>query len=79
MSERTAFYPERFKNASRFYTSGRPTYPRLLARRVATLVGVSKRHDVLDLGTAPGFLARALITANATERPAPTTQEKTAP
>jgi SAM-dependent methyltransferase len=57
MTERTAFYPERFKNASRFYTSGRPTYPRLLARRVATLVGLSKRHDVLDLGTGPGFLA----------------------
>ena len=52
-----SYNPERFKNAARFYTNGRPTYPKLLARRVAELVGVSKLHSVLDLGTGPGFLA----------------------
>jgi SAM-dependent methyltransferase len=57
MAERELFYPERFKNASRYYTTGRPTYPRLLAGRVASLVGLSAREDVLDLGTGPGFLA----------------------
>jgi SAM-dependent methyltransferase len=57
MAERELFYPERFKDASRYYTTGRPTYPRLLAARVASLVGLSARGDVLDLGTGPGFLA----------------------
>jgi ubiquinone/menaquinone biosynthesis C-methylase UbiE len=52
-----SYNPERFKNAARFYTNGRPTYPKLLAQRVADLVGVSQRHAVLDLGTGPGFLA----------------------
>jgi SAM-dependent methyltransferase len=57
MTERELFYPERFKDASRYYTTGRPTYPRLLASRVAQRVGVSRSEDVLDLGTGPGFLA----------------------
>jgi SAM-dependent methyltransferase len=57
MTERELFYPERFKDASRYYTTGRPTYPRLLAPRVAQRVGVSSSEDVLDLGTGPGFLA----------------------
>jgi SAM-dependent methyltransferase len=58
MTEVTHTYnPERFKNAARYYTNGRPTYPKLLAQRVAELVGVSKQHAVLDLGTGPGFLA----------------------
>jgi len=56
MSERTLYYPERFTIASRYYTTGRPTYPRLLSRRVADLVGLSG-GNVLDLGTGPGFLA----------------------
>ena len=56
MAERS-YDPDRFKEASRFYTNGRPPYPRLLARRVATLVGLSRRDAVLDLGTGPGFLA----------------------
>jgi SAM-dependent methyltransferase len=55
--ERTLFYPERFKEAARFYASGRPSYPPLLARRVAERVGLSAAHDVLDLGTGPGLLA----------------------
>ena len=55
--ERELFYPERFKNASRYYTTGRPTYPRLLAHRVANLSGLSQNESVLDLGTGPGFLA----------------------
>jgi SAM-dependent methyltransferase len=57
MAQRELFYPERFKDASRYYTTGRPTYPRLLATRVAQLVGLSRGEDVLDLGTGPGFLA----------------------
>jgi SAM-dependent methyltransferase len=57
MAERELFYPERFKDASRYYSTGRPTYPRLLAGRVASRVGVSASDDVLDLGTGPGFLA----------------------
>ena len=56
MSDQVLF-PERFKQPARYYTTGRPTYPKLLARRVAALVGLSKRHSVLDLGTGPGFLA----------------------
>lgn len=56
MSDQVLF-PERFKNPARFYTTGRPTYPKLLARRVASLVGLGQRHRVLDLGTGPGFLA----------------------
>lgn len=57
MTQRELFYPERFKDASRYYTTGRPTYPRLLSTRVAALVGLSSSEDVLDLGTGPGFLA----------------------
>jgi SAM-dependent methyltransferase len=57
MAEQTRYFPERFKIASQFYTTGRPTYPRLLSRRVAAAVGVSSGDSVLDLGTGPGFLA----------------------
>lgn len=57
MAERELFYPERFKDASRYYSTGRPTYPRQLAARVARLVGLGAGEDVLDLGTGPGFLA----------------------
>lgn len=57
MSERKLFYPERFKTASRYYTMGRPSYPKLLSRRVAQLVVLDRGASVLDLGTGPGFLA----------------------
>src|ERR1700744_3290070 len=57
MTEQTRYFPERFKIASQFYTNGRPTYPKLLAQRVATAVGVTRSDSVLDLGTGPGFLA----------------------
>ena len=57
MSERKLFYPERFKTASRYYTTGRPAYPKLLSRRVAQLVGLDRGASVLDLATGPGFLA----------------------
>jgi SAM-dependent methyltransferase len=56
MAERPLFYPERFKDASRYYTTGRPTYPKALARRVADLLKLAG-ENVLDLGTGPGFLA----------------------
>lgn len=57
MSLQNVLFPERFKNPARYYTTGRPTYPKLLARRVADLVKLGKQDAVLDLGTGPGFLA----------------------
>jgi len=50
-------FPGRFRDLANYYTTGRPTYPRLLARRVADLVGLNGSQTVLDLGTGPGFLA----------------------
>lgn len=50
-------FPNRFKHPSRYYTTGRPHYPKLLSRRVAALVGLNSDDAVLDLGTGPGFLA----------------------
>ena len=50
-------FPGRFRDLANFYTTGRPTYPRLLARRVADLIGLDGSQTVLDLGTGPGFLA----------------------
>jgi SAM-dependent methyltransferase len=50
-------FPGRFRALADFYTTGRPTYPRLLARRLAALVGLKGSQTVLDLGTGPGFLA----------------------
>jgi len=57
MTTQQILFPGRFKNPSRYYTTGRPFYPKLLSRRVAELVKVSSVDDVLDLGTGPGFLA----------------------
>jgi SAM-dependent methyltransferase len=48
---------ERFRNASQYYTTGRPTYPPLLIDRVVDLIGLQRTDRVLDLGTGPGFLA----------------------
>jgi SAM-dependent methyltransferase len=48
---------DRFRRASKYYTTGRPSYPPLLIKRVAELVGLNKADRVLDLGTGPGFLA----------------------
>ncbi len=50
-------FPGRFRDLADYYTTGRPTYPRLLARRVAYLMGLDATERVLDLGTGPGFLA----------------------
>lgn len=57
MSLQNVIFPERFKNPARYYTTGRPTYPKLLARRVADLVRLTQQDALLDLGTGPGFLA----------------------
>jgi len=57
MSEPNNFFPQRFKDAARHYTTGRPAYPKLLARRVAELIGLDADGRVLDIGTGPGFLA----------------------
>ncbi|HET6606592.1 MAG TPA: class I SAM-dependent methyltransferase [Rhodopila sp.] len=50
-------FPGRFRDLAEYYASGRPTYPRLLAQRVADLIGLDGSGRVLDLGTGPGFLA----------------------
>src|SRR3954452_8070590 len=55
MSE--VLFPGRFRDLADYYATGRPTYPALLARRVANLVGLDGTQAVLDLGTGPGFLA----------------------
>ena len=55
MSE--VLFPGRFSTLADIYTTGRPTYPKLLARRVAALLGLNGSQTVLDLGTGPGFLA----------------------
>nr|WP_294505498.1 class I SAM-dependent methyltransferase [uncultured Rhodopila sp.] len=57
MSQTDVLFPGRFAELADFYTTGRPTYPPLLARRVADLVGLNGSQTVLDLGTGPGFLA----------------------
>jgi SAM-dependent methyltransferase len=57
MSEAAVLFPGRFRDLADFYTTGRPTYPPLLAKRVADLVGLDQSRTVLDLGTGPGFLA----------------------
>ncbi|GDY14387.1 hypothetical protein LBMAG53_32650 [Planctomycetota bacterium] len=54
---RQHFYPTRFKDAAKYYTTGRPFYPKLLSKRIAGLIGLERRHRVLDIGTGPGFLA----------------------
>jgi SAM-dependent methyltransferase len=56
-TQRKLYDPERFKHAARYYATGRPAYPKLLAKRVADLVGLSGRENGLDLGTGTGFLA----------------------
>lgn len=50
-------FPDRFKALADYYVTGRPTYPPLLARRVADLLDLDGTQAVLDLGTGPGFLA----------------------
>jgi SAM-dependent methyltransferase len=57
MADGTVFFPNRFQRASQYYLNGRPTYPPLLAKRVSALIGLTRNHRVLDLGTGPGFLA----------------------
>jgi len=50
-------FPGRFADLAEIYRDGRPTYPALLARRVAAHAGLASTDAVLDLGTGPGFLA----------------------
>lgn len=57
MSDHPSFESDRFKDASRYYTTGRPFYPKGLSRRVAALLALERDADVLDIGTGPGFLA----------------------
>ena len=57
MSIRENFFPDRFRSAAQYYTTGRPYYPASLSRRVADLIGLDERGAVLDVGTGPGFLA----------------------
>ncbi|WP_178130233.1 class I SAM-dependent methyltransferase [Reyranella sp. CPCC 100927] len=57
MSVDHVLFPNRFKALAEVYAVGRPTYPRLLAQRVAELLDLDGTQDVLDLGTGPGFPA----------------------
>jgi hypothetical protein len=57
MSETAVLFPGRFRDLATSAPTGRPTYPPLLAKRVADLVGLDKSRTVLDLGTGPGFPA----------------------
>lgn len=57
VANRPNFYPDRFKDAARYYTDGRPHYPKLLSKHIAQLLELDKRHAVLDIGTGPGYLA----------------------
>ena len=42
MSQTKVLFPERFKNPARFYTTGRPTYPKLLAMNEYALTSTSR-------------------------------------
>jgi ubiquinone/menaquinone biosynthesis C-methylase UbiE len=57
MPDQGVLFPGRFTELAEIYRDGRPTYPKLLARRVAAHVALTPAHAVLDLGTGPGFLA----------------------
>ena len=39
---RQNFYPTRFKDAARYYSTGRPVYPRLLSQRIAAVIGLTR-------------------------------------
>jgi SAM-dependent methyltransferase len=49
----------RYQSAAAHYLAGRPPYADRLIRRVASWVGLTRPHRVLDLGCGPGQLARA--------------------
>jgi SAM-dependent methyltransferase len=49
---------ERYRTAAAHYERGRVPYAPALIRRVAGVVGLGRRHRVLDLGCGPGPLAR---------------------
>jgi SAM-dependent methyltransferase len=49
----------RFRSASKYYLSGRPSYSSLLIRRVVELCALNSTHKILDLGSGPGQLAMA--------------------
>jgi SAM-dependent methyltransferase len=50
-------FPGRFRDLADHDTTGRPTHPSLLARRVTDMIGLDGTGRVLDLGPRPGFLA----------------------
>ncbi len=53
------FEPRRFQTAAAHYLSGRTPYPARLICRVVELTGLTRHHNVLDLGCGPGQLAIA--------------------
>ncbi len=57
MPDEPSFEPHRFRSTVPYYARYRLSYPDLLIRRVAALVGLKPGDLVLDLGCGPGFLA----------------------
>ena len=51
------FEKHRFRSAAEHYRKGRPAYALALFDRVATRLGLTRAHAVLDLGCGPGQLA----------------------
>jgi SAM-dependent methyltransferase len=51
------FEKHRFRSAAKHYRRGRPPYAQALLDRVASRVGLTRAHAVLDLGCGPGQLA----------------------
>jgi SAM-dependent methyltransferase len=51
------FEKRRFRSAAEHYRKGRPAYAAALFQRVATRVGLTRDHAVLDLGCGPGQIA----------------------
>jgi SAM-dependent methyltransferase len=52
------FDPTRYRSAAAHYEPGRVPYASALIRCVAEVTGIGPQHRILDLGCAPGPLAR---------------------
>jgi hypothetical protein len=49
MPDEGVLFPGRFTELAEIYRDGRPTYPKLLARRVAAHVGLTPTDQVLEV------------------------------
>ena len=57
------FIPDRFREATPHYLSGRPAYSPALIRRVAQICGLDGSQRLLDLGCGPGQLSLAFASS----------------